>query len=156
MVTGPKHGQATARHCEMAEGLGLETLGRRSRSERLRPKAIALFAFSLVAVEAIAAGRPAVEQAKIDWLLSEVGNSVAVFIRNGKEYDGAQAVSHLKMKLFFAGRRVQTVRQFIVGVASRSEASGKPYEIRLPDGKQGPLQTWLLERLSVYKKGERR
>jgi hypothetical protein len=122
----------------------------------VRRKAIALFAFSLASVEAIAAGRPATEQAKIDWLLSEVGNSTAVFIRNGKEYDGAQAVAHLKMKLFFAGRRVQTVRQFIVGVASRSEASGKPYEIRVPDGKQGPLQEWLLERLSVYEKGESR
>lgn len=123
---------------------------------RLRPKAIALFAFVLVAVNAIAAGRPEAEQAKIDWLLSEVGKTTAVFIRNGKEYDGAQAVAHLKMKLFFAGRRVQTVRQFIVAVASRSEASGKPYEIRLPDGMQGPLQEWLLERLSVYEKGESR
>jgi hypothetical protein len=139
----------------MAEGPGLETLGRRSRSERLRPKATALIAF-LVAVDAIAAGRPEAEQAKIDWLLSEVGKTTAVFIRNGKEYDGAQAVAHLKMKLFFAGRRVQTVRQFTVAVASRSEASGKPYEIRTPDGKQGPLQKWLLERLSVYEKVERR
>jgi hypothetical protein len=103
---------------------------------------------------ALAASRPAAEQAKIDWLLSEVGNSNAVFIRNGTEYDGVKALAHLKMKLFFAGRRVQTARQFIVGVASHSEASGKPYEIRLSDGRQLPLQTWLLERLAVYEKGE--
>ena len=113
-------------------------------------------ALLLVALAAAAAPRPEAEQTKIDWLLAEVGHSGATFIRNGKEYDGAKALSHLKTKLFFAGRRVQTARQFIVGVASHSEESGKPYEIRLPDGKQGPLETWLLGRLAVYEKGQKR
>ncbi len=62
-------------------------------------------------------------------------------------------MAHLKTKLLFAGRRVQTVRQFIVGVASHSEETGKPYEIRLPDGRQGPMLVWLMERLLVYEKG---
>jgi hypothetical protein len=102
---------------------------------------------------ALGASRPAAEQAKIDWLLEEIRNSKATFIRNGSEYDCSKAVSHLKTKLLFAGRRVQTVRQFIVGVASHSEETGKPYEIREPDGKQGPMETWLLKRLAVYEKG---
>jgi hypothetical protein len=100
-----------------------------------------------------AANRPPVEQTKIDWLLAEIGNSKATFIRNGQEYDAAKAVSHLKTKLLFAGKRVQTVRQFIVGVASHSEETGKPYEIRDSDGKQGKMEVWLLERLAVYEKG---
>jgi len=108
----------------------------------------------LAASSAAAASRPAAEQTKIDWLLEEVGNSKATFIRNGKEYDASTAVSHLKTKLLFAGRRVQTVRQFIVGVASRSSESGLPYEIRLPDGRQAPMEVWLLERLAVYEKGQ--
>ena len=102
----------------------------------------------------MAASRPAAEQAKIDWLLEEVGGSKATFIRNGKEYEASKAVSHLKTKLLFAGSRVQTAKQFIVGVASHSEESGKPYEIRLPDGNQLKLETWLLERLAVREKGE--
>src|SRR6266508_864385 len=106
----------------------------------------------LAATGAVGVSRPAAEQAKIDWLLAEVGNSKATFIRNGKEYDGAKAMAHLKTKLLFAGRRVQTVRQFIVSVASHSEATGKPYEIRLSDGKQEPMQLWLMERLLVYEK----
>lgn len=105
-------------------------------------------------ISAAAETRPAAEQAKIDRLLEEMRSSGAVFIRNGKEYDASKAVSHLKTKLLFAGKRVQTVRQFIVGVASHSEETGKPYEIRLPDGKQSPLQVWLLERLAVYEKGD--
>jgi len=110
----------------------------------------------LVAFPAGAATRPAEEQASIDWLLDQIGNSKATFIRNGKEYDAAKAVSHLKTKLMFAGKRVQTVRQFIVGVASHSEESGKPYEIRTPDGKQGPMATWLMERLAVFEQGKAR
>jgi hypothetical protein len=100
-----------------------------------------------------AANRPPVEQTKIDWLLAEIGNSKATFIRNGQEYDASKAASHLKTKLLFAGKRVQTVRQFIVGVASHSEETGKPYEIRLSDGRRGPMEVWLLERLAVYEKG---
>jgi hypothetical protein len=126
--------------------------GRRSKVfGPLLPLCVALI---LVAAQAMGASRPAAEQAKIDWLLVEIGNSKATFIRNGKEYDAAKAVSHLKTKLMFAGKRVQTVRQFIVGVASHSEETGKPYEIRLSDGKQGPIATWLMERLAVYEQGK--
>ncbi|HKA37031.1 MAG TPA: DUF5329 family protein [Thermoanaerobaculia bacterium] len=108
-----------------------------------------------MAPHALAASRPAAEQAKIDWLLKEIGGSKAVFIRNGKEYEAEKAVSHLKTKLLFAGSRVQTARQFITGVASHSEESGKPYEIRLPGAGQQKLETWLLERLAVYEKGDK-
>ena len=108
----------------------------------------------LVAFQASAASRPAEEQASIDWLLDQISNSKATFIRNGKEYDAAKAVSHLKTKLMFAGKRVQTVRQFIAGVASHSEESGKPYEIRMPDGKQSPMAAWLMERLAIYEQGK--
>src|SRR5450756_2783631 len=97
------------------------------------------------ALPAFAASRPAAEQARIDWLLEEIRNSKATFIRNGNEYDASKAVLHLKTKLLFAGRRVQTVRQFIVGVASHSEESGKPYEIREPHGNREPMETWLLK-----------
>jgi hypothetical protein len=116
---------------------------------------LALLLILVAASPALGASRPAVEQTKIEWLLAEIGNSKATFIRNGQEYDASKAVSHLKTKLFFAGRRVQTVRQFIVGVASHSEETGKPYEIRLPDGRQAPMQLWLMERLLVYEKGQK-
>lgn len=115
-------------------------------------RACAILSFLLVALPMWAATWPAAEQEAIDWLLLEVKGSDAVFIRNGSEYDGEKAAAHLKSKLFWAGKRVQTARNFIVGVASRSEASGKPYEIRSRDGKQRPLETWLLERLEIFEK----
>jgi len=104
----------------------------------------------------LAATRPEEEQEKIDWLLAEMKNANAIFIRNGKEYNGEKAASHVKSKLWFAGKRVQTVREFIVGVASSSEETGRPYEICRKDGTQEALEKWLLERLAVYEKGLRR
>lgn len=106
-----------------------------------------------VASATYAASRPAGEQSKIDWLIDQVGSSGATFIRNGKEYQAKKAVSHLKSKLFFAGSRVQTARDFIVGVASHSEASGEVYEIRFADGKQKPVGDWLTERLNDLERG---
>lgn len=120
----------------------------------MKPKIFSLLVLFLIPLAARGANRPEEEQNKVDWLLTEVANSKATFIRNGKEYEAARAVEHLKFKLLFAGRRVQTARQFIVGVASRSRETGKPYEIRLADGRQMPLEEWLLERLVVYEKGE--
>jgi hypothetical protein len=76
----------------------------------------------------------------------------AAFLRNGAEYDGRNAASHLKTKLFWAGKRVQTARDFILRVCSHSEASGKPYEIRFKDDTQRPLEKWLSERLDAFEK----
>lgn len=107
---------------------------------------------SLGASVAGAATRSAAEQAKIEALLERVRDSPAVFIRNGSEYDGKRAASHLRTKLFFAGDRVQTARDFVVGVASRSEESGQPYRVRFEDGRIQDLGAWLLEALAALEK----
>ena len=121
----------------------------------MRRVASAIAGLFLVA-SLVAAPRPEEEQQKIDWLITEMKNSDAVFIRNGKEYTGERAASHVKSKLWFAGKRVQTALEFIVGVASQSEESGKPYEICTKNGVQRPLEDWLVERLAVYEKGLKR
>lgn len=117
-------------------------------------RALAAALLLAVAVPAFAGPpvRPVAEQTKIDFLLGEVKASPAIFIRNGREYPASRAASHLSSKLRFAGRRVQSAKQFIVGIASHSEESGKPYEIRWPDGRRQPLAEWLLERLEFYER----
>ena len=114
-----------------------------------------LFAALLGLPIALAAApvRPAVEQAKIDFLLAEIESSRETFIRNGREYTGKKAASHLARKLRFAGKRVQTARDFVVGIGSRSLDSGKPYLVRASDGKERPLAEWLFERLDRYHRG---
>ena len=117
-------------------------------------KALSAALFVALAAPAFAGPpvRPVAEQTKIDFLLGEVKASPATFIRNGRAYPAGRAASHLSTKLKFAGRRVQSARQFIVGIASHSEESGKPYEIRWPDGRREALAKWLLERLEFYER----
>jgi Family of unknown function (DUF5329) len=118
-----------------------------------RRGAFAVLGFFLAAASLFAAAvRPAAEQEKIDFLLAEVKNSRDVFIRNGREYAGAKASAHLAMKLRFAGKRVQTATDFVLGVASKSEESGKLYEVRTREGHREPLRDWLLARLQLHEK----
>ncbi len=58
----------------------------------------------------------------------------AVFIRNGSEYGGAAAASHLRMKRRNAGSRIKTASEFIQYCATESSMSGKPYQIRFANG----------------------
>ena len=120
----------------------------------MRASPIALVLFLPVAVAALPApsSRTTSEQAKIDWLLARMRNSNASFLRNGKTYDGRKASSHLKRKLSFAGGRVKTARDFILGVASRSEETGRPYEVLFGDGRKKPLGEWLNELLAHLEK----
>jgi len=115
-------------------------------SRSARAAAMVLIAL-LTADGSPAAPRPKTEQAKIDALLQEMQASDAVFIRNGKEYSGKKAASHLRRKLAFAGDRVRTARDFVAGIATRSEETGEPYRLRPRGGQLRPLGDWLGERL---------
>jgi hypothetical protein len=127
-------------------------------SRSVRSAFLVVFVLVLAGVataSAASAVRPSREQTKIDYLIGEVRGSSATFLRNGAEHTGSRAAAHLARKLRFAGKRVQTARDFIVGIASKSETSGKPYEIRWPDGRRQPLAEWLTARLVLYEKEHR-
>ena len=94
--------------------------------------AVALLALAAVAH---AVDRLPAEEERIEYLLTVVGSlHDAQFIRNGTAYDSAAAVEHLRAKLGVAGSRVKTAEDFIRYCGSESSISGKPYEIRFPDG----------------------
>ena len=88
------------------------------------------------------------EPQKIEALLAAIEHSGATFVRNGAEYQPERAVEHLRDKLERAGAKIQSARDFIEGVASRSEASGKPYEMILPDKTRTNTHEWLLAKLA--------
>lgn len=81
-------------------------------------------------------------------LLRWIEDSPARFLRNGQEHDGARAASHLRAKFVHSGADVRTVDEFIERIASRSDASGEPYVVRMPDGTEKALADWLRARLS--------
>jgi hypothetical protein len=96
------------------------------------------------------------EQAKIQSLIASVENLPgAVFIRNGTEYDGHKAADHLRLKLKYAGKRVQTADQFITNLATGSSMSGKPYTIRFADGRTVESAAYFRAELKRIEAGRR-
>lgn len=102
----------------------------------------------LVSQSAQASHRPLEEQKKIEAVLSAMVESNATFVRNGAEHSAVEAVEHLKKKLDYAGDRVQTARDFIEGLASKSSFSGQPYYVKLANGQQLPSSEWLYQQLN--------
>jgi hypothetical protein len=91
-----------------------------------------------------------IEKKKIEFLLSSVENlKGATFIRNGTEYDGKKAAEHLRMKLQNA-LVVETADDFIRLCASKSMITGKPYLIRLSDGKTIKSEEYFRKKLKEY------
>jgi hypothetical protein len=106
--------------------------------------AAAVAAALLGAHPALAAGAPAKpvasaahlsEAQKIQALIGSIEHlQGAVFIRKGTEHAAPEAAAHLRRKLDYAGKRIQTAEQFIDKLATGSSVSGKPYKIRFADG----------------------
>lgn len=91
------------------------------------------------------------EKKKIEFLISSVENlQGAIFIRNGSEHDGKAAAKHLRMKLKNAGGKVQTADDFIKLCASQSYITGKPYMIRLSNGKTIKSEEYFQKKLKEY------
>ncbi|HYF35600.1 MAG TPA: DUF5329 family protein [Prosthecobacter sp.] len=100
---------------------------------------------------ALLQARPAAEDQRIEHLLKAVKElQDAKFVRSGKEYSGADAEAHLRMKLEKAGERVQTAEQFIDGIAAKSYLTGKPYQIRFADGRVSDAGPYLQEKLKSF------
>lgn len=77
------------------------------------------------------------EKEKIEALLKHVGElKEAKFVRNGTEYDAATAAKFLRGKWDANADEIKTAVDFIERAASESSTSGKPYLIRMKDGKE--------------------
>ncbi|MBI4550581.1 MAG: DUF5329 family protein [Candidatus Omnitrophica bacterium] len=86
------------------------------------------------------------EENKIQYLLSCVDGSDYKFIRNGSRYSGSQAMQWLRWKRTHPQYRnapILTANDFVNRVADGSKASGRPYEVILPDGRRENLKCML-------------
>ena len=114
-------------------------------------KNILVTAFVILALfSGVLSAQDNIEKKKIEFLISSVENlKGAKFIRNGSEYDGKEAAEHLRMKLQNA-LVVETADDFIRLCASQSYISGKPYMIRLSDGKTIKSEEYFRKKLKEY------
>jgi len=102
---------------------------------------------ALIALGAAAAPPPQ-EQSRIDRLIQLVESRKDMkFVRNGTEYDAADAAKFLRGKLEAMGREVTTAREFIERIASKSSMSGKPYHVKFADGRTMLASQFLGEEL---------
>jgi hypothetical protein len=92
-------------------------------------------------------------QEAIDHLVEFVRSSDVVFIRNDKEHTPEEAASHMLKKYKYARRKVKTPEDFIEHCATKSTMSGRPYTVRLEDGRTITSSDWLLGELGAYRRG---
>ena len=115
----------------------------------------ALLALLLGAVAALAQATPsASEQKLIDALILRVSNmKTMTFMRNGDEHSAADAAKHMKAKFDHFKDEIVTAEDFIDRCASRSEMTGKPYQVKLHNGAVKDAQEFLNAELRTLRKG---
>ena len=89
-------------------------------------------------------------QAEIAHLLAFVRSSECVFIRNGKNYEGHDAETHIKRKYNHFKDLIATAEDFIQLTATRSTLSGQVYMVHCGE-REIPSGTWLQTELKAFR-----
>jgi hypothetical protein len=108
-----------------------------------------LAAFMLTAFATVTVAQD--NDAEIEYLLTSVGSSNCVFIRNGTQHPAANAENHLRMKYEKTRRFIDNADKFIDKLASKSSWTGKPYTLACTGAEVQTTKSWLLERLAEYR-----
>jgi hypothetical protein len=108
-----------------------------------------LAAFVLTAFATVTVAQDS--DAEIEYLLTSVGSSNCIFIRNGTQHPATDAESHLRMKYEKTRRYIDNADEFINKLASKSSWTGKPYTLACPGAEAQATKSWLLERLAEYR-----
>ncbi|MEO0345779.1 MAG: DUF5329 domain-containing protein [Pseudomonadota bacterium] len=89
--------------------------------------------------------------AEIEHLISAVGESGCMFVRNGKEHDAEAAEAHLSLKYRRGRKYATTAERFIERLASQSSMSRKTYQMVCSDSPAVSSGDWLHARLAEYR-----
>jgi Family of unknown function (DUF5329) len=108
----------------------------------------------LLVASAVYAQTGVADHKAIEYLLSCVEHADLTFIRNGKSYSPKEATAHLKAKYDYFKGDIVTPEDFIRLAGSKSELSGKPYEVQTRDGQRMTSAEWLLRALAEYRAAE--
>jgi len=94
-----------------------------------------------------------VVRGEIQHLLTYLEGSGCEFFRNGEWHGAVEAKDHLNQKYSYLLKKdlVRTTEDFIRLGATKSSASGKPYQVRCKGTKAVPSALWLSEELSRYR-----
>jgi hypothetical protein len=95
-------------------------------------KHLSLVAVATLALSAFAAVPTPSAKAEIDQLLTRLQSSGCEFERNGSWHNANEARAHIERKYRYLLKKelVGTTEDFIVGAATQSSMSGKPYQVK--------------------------
>jgi hypothetical protein len=105
---------------------------------------------------AICAADPEPVAKTVDYLIARVEKSDWKFIRNGDEHTGKEASEHMRRKYNHFKKEIKTPEDFIEKCASKSELSGKPYNVKKPDGSTMKCGEWMKTLLDEHRKSTER
>ena len=114
-----------------------------------------LIAMSIFLAFASSMARADQTATELDYLLTAIGHSNCLFVRNGKEYGAEDAEAHLRMKYQRGKRYAPTTEKFIERLASKSSMSKKPYFIECAGDERVPSGQWLTNLLNDYRAGNK-
>jgi hypothetical protein len=112
-----------------------------------------LLLISVLAPLSYAAPTPEHVRVEIDALLARLQSSGCKFYRNGQWFGAARAKRHLLSKLENAEEvtTIDDTDEFIALVATKSSASGRPYQVRCGDGAVRSSAEWLSAELAAMR-----
>ena len=88
----------------------------------------------------------------VAYLLQHVVRSNLIFIRNGEMHSPREAEAHMRRKYQYFKNDIRTPEDFIRLCASKSTQTGRPYQVKLPDGRLLRTDQWMLSVLSRYRR----
>lgn len=108
---------------------------------------------SVLAPASYGAPTPAPVRAEINVLLARMQSSGCKFYRNGQWFNAARAKRHLLSKLENAEEvtTLDSTEEFIARVATKSSASGRPYQLRCAGAAATPSAEWLTSELAAIR-----
>lgn len=88
---------------------------------------------------------------EIDHLLGFIQQSPCAFTRNGTAHAGKDAVKHIRDKLEYFSKDIQSAEDFIRLSATQSELSRKAYTVQCSGLATEPSKDWLLRELKRFR-----
>lgn len=88
---------------------------------------------------------------EIEHLMQFVATSDCIYLRNGKEYEGGEAVKHISKKYRYFKKEIFSAEEFIKYSATQSTVTKRPYLIRCPGGSEERARDWLLNELRRFR-----
>lgn len=90
------------------------------------------------------------EVQKIEFLLKALSHANVRLLRNGKEYSGTAAGSHLRQEFQVTENHFETMEDFLSEIASHSRETGREYLVKEWDGSTSEVISWFRDIASVF------